>query len=126
MEIARGWSIVRSEWGLADILKVLARLEPDRAPRGYTDFLAGARVAADAALAGLHLEDAETAQLDSFSALHGNPHGVEHRVHGQLGLHFRDVGDFRNLVDDVELDHAGSSEIVKYHKRRDLRSQERF
>ena len=82
---------------LADILEVLAGLESDRAPRGDADFLAGAGVAAYPTLARLHLEDAEPAQFDSFTALHRDAHRVEHRVDGELGLDLRDVGNFRNL-----------------------------
>jgi len=46
----------------------------------------GARVTADAALAGFHLEDAEPAQLDTFAALHRGSHRVEDRVDCHLGF----------------------------------------
>jgi hypothetical protein len=67
---------------------------------------AGPRVAPDAALARLDLEDPEPAELDSLATLHGQPHCIEDRVDGHFGFHLRDVGDFRYLVDDVHLDHA--------------------
>src|SRR5262249_7988620 len=91
---------------LADVLEVFARLEANRATRRDAHFLAGAGVTADAALAGLDLEHAESAQFDTFAALHGGPHRIENRVDGHLGFDLGDVGDFRNLVDDVDLNHA--------------------
>src|SRR5512137_3149560 len=91
----------------AQILKVLARLEPDGPAGRDADFLAGPWVTADAPLPGLHLEDAESAQLDAIAPLHRQAHGVEHGVDGQLGLHLRDVGGPGHFVDDVDFNHAG-------------------
>ena len=90
----------------ADVLKVLARLEPDRSSRRNPYFLARPRVAADSALAGLHLKDAKASQFDSFAALHRQSHRIEDGVHRHLGLDLGDVGDLGHLVDDVNLDHA--------------------
>src|SRR5258706_10916366 len=91
---------------LADVLEIFAGLEADRPARRNADFLAGARVAANAALARLHLEDAEATQLDALAALHGGPHRIEDGVDSNLGFDLGDVGDFRDFVDDVDLDHA--------------------
>src|SRR5215510_9498002 len=91
---------------LPDILQVFAGLESNGSTGRDAYFLAGPRVASDAALARLHLEHAEPAQFDSIAALHREPHGVEHRVDRHLGFHLRDVGDLRDLVDDIDLDHA--------------------
>src|ERR1043165_3863661 len=91
---------------LPDILEVLPWLEADRPAGRDADFLAGPRIAADAALARLYLKDAESPKLDAFAALHGHSHRVEHRVDGYLGFDLGNVGDFRNFVDDVDLDHA--------------------
>ncbi|MCK7529324.1 MAG: hypothetical protein MZV64_73135 [Ignavibacteriales bacterium] len=93
----------------AQVLEVLARLEPDGPARRNADLLAGPWVTADAPLAGLHLEDAEPAQFDAIAPLHRQAHGVEHGVDGQLGLHLRDVGGPGHFVDDVDLDHAGGA-----------------
>src|SRR5262245_4746646 len=71
---------------LTDILQVLAGLEADSPSRWDADFFTSARVAADAALARFHLEDAETAKLNPVASLHRDPHRVEHRVNGHLGL----------------------------------------
>src|SRR5262245_44619174 len=90
---------------LTDVLQVFAGLEADSAPGRDTNFLTSAWVAADAALARLHLEHAETAQLNPVAPLHRHSHRVEHRVYSYLGLDFGDVGDLRNLVNDVDLDH---------------------
>src|SRR2546423_11214928 len=90
---------------LADVLQVLAGLEANRAAGRDAHFLAGPRVAADAALARLHLEDSEAAELNPVASLHRHAHRVEHRVDGYLGLDLGNVGDLRNFVDDVDLDH---------------------
>src|SRR5678816_1802601 len=71
---------------LTDVLQVLAGLEADGAPRWDTNFLTSARVAADTAFARLHLEHAETAQLNPVASLHRDPHRIEHRVDSYLGL----------------------------------------
>ena len=42
----------------------------------------------------------------SLAALHGQPHRVEHRIDRHFGFHLGDVGDLRDLVDNVDLDHA--------------------
>src|SRR5258708_20016224 len=62
---------------LADVLEVFARLETDRAARRDPDFLPGAGVAADAALARLHLEHAEPAKLDALPPLHRASHPLK-------------------------------------------------
>src|SRR5437764_13945196 len=82
---------------LSDVLQIFTGLEADRASRRDAHFLAGAGIAADTALARLDLEDAESAKLDAFAALHGNPHGVEHGVDGYLGFDLGNVGGFRHF-----------------------------
>ena len=82
-----------------------SRLEPDGTPGRDSHFLARPWVTSDATLAGLHLKDPESAQLDTVPTLHGETHGVEHGVNRDLGLDLGDVGDFRDFVDDVDLDH---------------------
>src|SRR6186997_2822681 len=91
---------------LPEVLEVLARLEADRASGGNLHFLARPWVAADPALARLHLEDAEPPQLDPLPAHHGVLHRLEDRFHRHFGLHLRDVGGLADLVDDVHLDHG--------------------
>src|SRR4030095_6550624 len=90
---------------LTDILQVLAGLETDRAPGRDANFLTSSRVTADATLARFHLEHTETAQLDPVASLHRHAHRIEHRINSYLGLDLGDVGDLRNLVNDVDLDH---------------------
>src|SRR4030095_14567808 len=53
----------------ADVLQVLAGLEPDGAARWDADLLARPRVAADAALARLHLEHAEATALAAVASV---------------------------------------------------------
>src|SRR5262245_5063374 len=77
--IARSDRLDRSDWpalrrapfpSLSDVLQFLAGLETDRASGRDSNFLAGARVAPDAALTGFHLEHAKPAQLNAFATLH--------------------------------------------------------
>src|SRR5262249_52340840 len=90
----------------ADILKVLAGFEADCASWRDPDFLASSGIAPDTALARLDLKDTKPAKLDSFASLHGGAHLIEDSIDGHLSFDFGDVGDFRYLVDDVDLDHA--------------------
>src|SRR5690606_14512710 len=90
----------------SDVLEILAGLEANGAAGRDTDFFPGPGIPADAALARLHLEDAETAELDSLATLHREPHRVEDSIDCNLGLDLGDVGDPRHLVDDVYLDHG--------------------
>src|SRR5688500_1046139 len=102
-----GWASPR--WGLlieTEVLEILARLEADGAPGWDLHFLARPGIAADAALPGLHLEDAEPPQLDPLPAHHGVLHRVEHGLDRDLGLELGDVDGLRDLVDDVPLDHC--------------------
>src|SRR5688572_29993045 len=94
---------------LAEVLEVLAGLEPDRAAGRDLHFLARPRVAPDAPLARLDLEDAKPAQLDPLAPHHRVLHGFEDGLDGGLRLDLGDVGGLGNLVDDVHLDHAGSA-----------------
>jgi hypothetical protein len=71
---------------LIEDLEVFAGLEADGFARGDGDLGAGARVAADAGLAGLDSEDAEAAELDAVSFAEGGLHGFKDAVHGGLGL----------------------------------------
>src|SRR5262245_16678985 len=96
----------------ADVLQVLAGLEPDGAAGWNPDLFARPWVAADPSLARLHLEYAEASQLDAVAALHRHAHGVEYRIDGYLGLDFGDVGHPRDFVDDVDLDHARTQMTV--------------
>src|SRR6185437_12664954 len=86
-----------------DVLEVLAGLEANRAARRDAYFFARPGIAPDSAFARLHLKDAEAAQLDSLTALHGEPHRLEHRIDGHLGLDLGDIRHPRHLVDDVDL-----------------------
>ena len=97
---------------LADVLQVFARLEPDGPTRRDTHFLAGPRVTADSTLARLDLEDAKAPKLDAIAALHRQPHGVEDSVDRHLSLDLGDVGDFRDFVDDVDLNHEPSQRMT--------------
>src|SRR5687768_13256525 len=97
---------------LPDVLQFLAGLEANRAAGRDAHFLAGPRVAADAALARLHLKDAKATQLNTFAALHRVTHGFEHSIDGQLGFDLGDIGHARDFVDDIDLDHCVRSAFI--------------
>src|ERR1700722_301444 len=65
---------------------------------------AGPGIASDSGLAGLDVEDAETAQFDAISLLEGFLHGFEDRLHGHFSLGFRNAGLVDDFVDDIEFD----------------------
>ena len=67
-------------------LQLFAWLEANRLARRNRDFLAGARVAADAALARFHHKDAKAAQLDPVATRQCVFHRIEQRVHRLLGF----------------------------------------
>jgi hypothetical protein len=87
------------------IPQMLAGFEAHRLARGDDHFDAGLGVAADAALAVAHLEDAETAQLDALTAAEGGLHRVEDRLDGLRGERARDVRYLGYTVNEVSLDH---------------------
>ena len=72
--------------GLCEDLEILAWLEANRFAGVDCDFGAGARVAADACLAGLDGEDAKAAKLDAVAAAEGRLHRFEDGV--DCGLRF--------------------------------------
>jgi hypothetical protein len=91
---------------LPDILEIFTGLEPDGSAGGNAHFLPRPRIAADAALARLHLKHAKPTQLNTITTLHGETHGIKDCIDCHLSLDFGDVGDLRNLVDDIDLDHG--------------------
>ena len=86
-------------------LQLFPGFEPDGLAGGDIDLGAGARVAADAGLARLYVEDAEAAQLDPVAPFQGLLHGVEDGLDRHLRLGLGDPGPFHHLVYDIELNH---------------------
>src|SRR5450432_1502733 len=85
-------------------LQLLARLEADRLAGRDGNLGAGTRVAADAGLTGLYVEDAEAAQFNAVALFQRFLHGFKDRFHCHFGLSFGDAGPVHDLVDDVQLD----------------------
>jgi hypothetical protein len=87
-------------------LQLFARLEADGFARRDIDFLTGARVATDARLARLDVEDAETAEFDPASASQGGLQRFKNGFNSLFGLRacYACAGD--DCVHDVELDQA--------------------
>jgi hypothetical protein len=91
---------------LIEDLEVFAGLEADGFARGDGDLGAGARVAADAGLAGLDSEDAEAAELDAVAGSEGALHRLEDGVDGGFCLDAWEAGAFDHSLDKILLDHA--------------------
>jgi hypothetical protein len=83
-------------------------LEADRVPGRDRDLDPRFRIAAYSALAPLHLEDSEAAQLYAIARAEGRAHGLDDRFHGRGGLGARDLREINHAVDDVGFDHGSS------------------
>ena len=90
-------------------LQLLAGFEAHGFAGRNGDFRAGARIAADAGLARLHVEDAEAAQFDAVAVLERFLHPLEDRLDRHLGLGLGDAGPVHHFVDDIQLDHDASA-----------------
>src|SRR5262249_47542254 len=87
-------------------LKFLAGLEPNRLARRNVHLLPGTRIAADARLARLYIENAKAAQLDAASAAERILHGLKYGFDRLLRLGPRNVGFLYDGIYDVQLDHS--------------------
>src|ERR1700692_1464011 len=76
----------RAANGISERLQFLAGLEAHRFAWWNADFLAGARIAANAGLARAHVEHAEAAQLDSFPFAERILHRSKNSFDGLFGL----------------------------------------
>jgi hypothetical protein len=90
---------------LSDVLEVFSRLEANSPAGRNPDFFSCPWVAANAALAGLHLKDAESPKFNALAALHRDAHRVEDGVDSYLGFNLGDVSHLGNFVDDVNFNH---------------------
>ncbi len=70
------------------------------------NFGAGTRIAADARLARLHVEHAETPQLDPIAVGQGFLHGGEDGLDGHLSPGLGDAGAVNDRINEVELNHC--------------------
>ena len=77
-----------------------------RINRAVTAALADPNLQRRAADLGQQIVSRDQQTPQALAAHHRCPHGLEHRVDGQLGLHLGDVGQLRNLVHDVDFDHV--------------------
>src|ERR1700722_1154564 len=87
-------------------LEFFSRLEAHGFAGWNAYLLSGARVAADAGLARLHVEDAKAAKFDTFSAAERVFHGLENGLDGLFGFRTSDISLRYDGVYDVELDHT--------------------
>ncbi len=92
---------------LAEYLEFFAGLEADGLAGGDGYLGAGARVAADACLAGFDAEDAEAAEFDAVAVREGLLHGFKDGVNGGLGFGAGKSGALHYTLDEVLLDHGG-------------------
>ena len=88
-------------------MKFLARFKPHSLPGRNIHLLAGARVAADAGLAGLDAEDAEAAQFDALAAAERHLERLENRLDSLLRFGAAHVRGGHHGIYDVQLNHTG-------------------
>src|SRR6185295_10531285 len=96
----------RGDAALLQRLQLLAGLEANRLAGGNRDLRAGARVPADARLAGTHVEDAEAAQFNTFTAAEGALHAFENGFDGHLRFGLSYASAINNFVDNVQFDQS--------------------
>src|SRR5450631_670337 len=96
----------RDAKGNSESLQFLAGLEAHGFAGRDADFLAGARVAADAGLARAHVEHAEAAQLDALAFAKRLFHGIEDGFNSLFGLGPAHSGLVYDGVYDVQLNHS--------------------
>jgi hypothetical protein len=87
-------------------LQFLAGLEAHRFARRDADFLAGARVAANAGLARAHVEHTEAAQLYSLAFAERVFHGSKDGFDGLFRLGPAHAGLGYDCIYDVQLNHT--------------------
>ena len=92
-----------------DLLEVLAGFKTNGSPWRNTNLLTSAGISADTSLAGLYLEDTETAQFDAFTSFHRGSQCVKNRIDSDLGFHLGDGSLPGNFVDNVDFDHRLSN-----------------
>jgi hypothetical protein len=87
-------------------LEFFAGFEADGFSGWDADFFAGARIAADAGLAGLDAEDTKAAELDALAAAESLFQGFENGFDRLLGFSAADESFGHNRIHDVQLDHT--------------------
>jgi hypothetical protein len=94
-------------FGFFEALQFFAGFETHGFAGRDADFFAGARIAADASLAGLDAEDAEAAEFDTLAAAEGHFERFEDGLDGLFGFGTTDIRGGHDGVHDVQLDHTG-------------------
>jgi hypothetical protein len=87
-------------------LQFLAGLESHRFSRGDADFLASARIAANAGLARAHVEHAEASQFDSFPFAERILHRSKNGFDSLFGLGPAHASLGYNRIYNVQLNHS--------------------
>jgi hypothetical protein len=80
-------------------------------PGGIWTSSAGFLVPAHAALAGLHHEDPEAAQLDPIASREGSAHRLDDGLDGNHRLLAGHISCSGNAVDEVVLDHPRAKRV---------------
>ncbi len=95
--------------GLVEEVKFFAGLEANRLAGSDADLGAGPGIAADAGLAGLDGEDAESPKFNAFAGDKGLLHALEDGIDGRLCLGPRESGTFNDSLNEILLDQGGSA-----------------
>src|SRR5688572_5538381 len=97
---------------LEKVAKFFSGLESDRIAGRDFNFDAGLGIAANSFLALLHLKDAKPTQLNALAFGQRPTQSFDHRIDGLRGLDAGDIGNLRDLVHDISLDHLPSTEAT--------------
>jgi len=100
-----GWK-AQQRVASSERLQFLAGLEAHRLARRDADFLAGARIAADARFTRAHVEHTEAAQLDSFPFAESALHRFKNGFDGLFRLGPAHAGLVYNGINNIQLDHS--------------------
>src|SRR5208282_1877799 len=104
----------------SDAPEFLSRFEADGLSRRDAHFFSGARVAADARLAGFDAEDAELAQLDALTRREPLLQHFEDSLDGLFGLRAADARAADDQIHKVELDHPRLPRLSQHYAREPL------
>jgi hypothetical protein len=115
------FSLLVSGFRSRERLEFFAGFEADSFSGRDAHLLARPRVAPNAGLARLDVEDAEAAQLDALAFAEGVLHGLEDGLDGLLGFVSGDVRFLNHRVHDVQFDHNGLPAAAKSMLDRGLR-----
>jgi hypothetical protein len=89
-------------------LQFFAWFEANGFALGNRNLRSRAGIAANASLSRFDDKNTEATEFNAFAAFHGFFHSLEKSLNGDLRFHFWNASFFRDIIDDVKLDHGSS------------------